>query len=49
MSHRFISHDENGDLRLRTPYNNDFIDALKDLVDKDSRRWDRDAKHWWVK
>lgn len=54
MSHRFIAHDENGDLKVHTPFNADFIADLKNLVDKDSRRWvpagsaHNRRGYWWV-
>lgn len=51
MSHRFITHDENGDLKVRTPYDEAFIRKLKDLVDRESRKWVPGAKgkgYWHV-
>lgn len=49
MSHKFITHSEDGDeLYLKTPYNEEFRDKMKDLVDRDSRKWDSTAKHWII-
>lgn len=49
MSHQFITHSDDGDeLYLKTPYNEEFRDKMKDLVDRDSRKWDAEAKHWII-
>lgn len=32
----------------KTPYNKDFVSALKDKIPKDYRRWDPDEKVWVI-
>lgn len=32
---------------LRSPYNQEMIDALKANIDKTHRRWYRDIREWW--
>lgn len=43
-----IELDEGGDLLVTTPFNKRFVEALKETVDQDSRRWIPDQKLWWV-
>lgn len=33
---------------LESPYNPDFIDALKSTVPQDERKWDSVRKQWWI-
>lgn len=48
MTHIYMKHDEDGDLILKTPYVAEFVEALKDLVDQDSRQWSAGGKFWRV-
>lgn len=34
--------------RLTTPYNEDWIEAMKDAVPPHARHWDRDQREWWI-
>lgn len=33
---------------LESPYNTDFIEALKAAMPQDERRWDSVRKQWWI-
>lgn len=43
-----IELDFDGDLLVTTPFNKRFVEALKETVDQDSRRWMPDQKAWFV-
>lgn len=48
MPHRYITYNDEEDLVIKCPYNAQFVSLLKDLVDKDSRKWDAYDKTWTV-
>lgn len=39
---------ERGEILMRTPYDQEFIDAFKNEMPRESRRWDKDLKVWKI-
>jgi len=33
---------------LDCPYNQDFLDEMKEVVPREERRWDNQRKQWWI-
>jgi hypothetical protein len=33
---------------LYAPFNRDFTDAMKEMVPRDEREWDKVKKAWWI-
>lgn len=33
---------------LDCPYNEDFIDEMKQVVPREERRWDKHKRMWWI-
>ncbi|HOV80821.1 MAG TPA: hypothetical protein PK728_12080 [Bacillota bacterium] len=46
-SHCYITR-KHGGIYIDTPYDEDFIEALKRHVPAEHRKWDPDMKTWWI-